>query len=91
MLTLVKKYGGTLDAEANQFARFVEQGTEDMENLIRSLLSYATATEAEPGGKTQVSLDTVFNQAMANLRELVETENAEISSDPLPTVHAYAT
>lgn len=62
-----------------------------MENLIRSLLSYAAATEAEPGGKKQVSLDTIFNQVIANIQDLIETEAAEISCDPLPTVNAYPT
>ena len=77
------------DAKAGELLQQIEDATQNMEDLIASTLSYAIATAPEPDGKELLSLDGVLHRALANLREHIEREAAEIHSDPLPTVHAY--
>jgi signal transduction histidine kinase len=53
------------------------------------LLSYATATEPDPGGETAISLEVSLERAVANLLPLVEETHAEITHDALPVLTAH--
>jgi hypothetical protein len=86
---VARKYGKQLDEHGRSFLQFVEDSLVHMEELIRSLLGYATATEPEPGGQTQISLQSALERALANLQLLIRETHAEITYDQLPVVNAY--
>src|SRR3954464_1907207 len=51
---VLKRYGNHLDAQGRDFLRDLEASLAHMQELIRSLLTYATATEPEPGGEIAI-------------------------------------
>ncbi len=86
---LAKRCSGRLDQEANEFLGFIEDNLAYMKELIRSLLSYATATEPEPSGQGQMPLESALQRAIANLQLTIEETNAQITWDELPTIVAH--
>ena len=86
---VVKRYGERIDEPGRGFLQFVEDSLVHMEELIRSVLGYATATEPEPGGQTQVSLESALERALANLQLLITETRSEVTHDRLPVVTAY--
>jgi two-component system, sensor histidine kinase and response regulator len=86
---LARKYGGQLDQAGHEFLGLVEDNIVHMDELIRSLLKYATATEPDPGGETSVLLDDAVDRALSNLQLMIKETHAEITSGPLPTVTGY--
>jgi two-component system sensor histidine kinase/response regulator len=88
---VVRRYGAQLEEPGRQLLRTIEDSAMHMDELTRALLAYATATEPEPGGQTSVSLEDVFERAVANLRLLMEEAHAEITHDPLPVIPGYST
>lgn len=86
---LAKKYGSRLDAAAAGYIRFIQEGATNMEELIRSLLQYATATEPDPGGKMEIPLKNTIERVLTDLGALIKKEAAEITVGPLPIITAY--
>lgn len=86
---LVQKYGNELDESAHELLQSIEDSLLHMHELIRSLLTYAAATEADTGDQSQVSLETVLERAIANLRLAIEEAHAEITHDALPVLVGY--
>lgn len=82
---LKKRYGGKLDAKADEFIAHTVDGAERMQRLIRDLLAFSrvsTRGEAMEPINLQQPLDT----ALKNLSVLVEECQASITHDPLPEV-----
>jgi two-component system sensor histidine kinase/response regulator len=88
---VVKRYGKQLDEPGRGFLQFVEDSLGNMDELIRSLLRYAAATEPDPGGRTQILLEDALQRALANLGLLIKETHAEVAHDRLPVVNAYPT
>src|SRR3954447_17318473 len=86
---VLQRYGNHLDAQGRDFLRDLEASLAHMQELIRSLLTYATATEPEPGGEIAISLEVSLERATANLWLLIEETRAEITHDALPVVTAH--
>jgi light-regulated signal transduction histidine kinase (bacteriophytochrome) len=82
---LERRCGGKLDATCQEFLRFVLDGTETMEALIRGLLAYAQMAEADHR-KTAVSLVSVVEGVLATLQDLIQETGATVTHDPLPTL-----
>lgn len=61
-----------------------------MRNLIENLLTYSKLN-AEAVNLEEVDLNEVMGSVMANLDDLIEMRNAEISCDELPTITADLT
>jgi len=82
---LARRYQGRLDADADDFIRFVVDGVKRMKNLIDGLLEYSRAGRE---GEQLVPTDCgeALNQALENLRVTIQESNASITRDPLPTV-----
>jgi signal transduction histidine kinase len=87
---LRQKYGGKLDADADQFIDFAVDGAKRMETLIKDLLAYSRvgARGQEPvptdaGASLQLALD--------NLGTSIQETAAEITHGELPTVRADST
>ena len=87
---LERRYGGQLDADADEFIGFVVDGAQRMQELIRGLLAYSrVGSQAEPFRPTdgQHALD----QALANLQVAIQECGAIVTHDPMPTVVADPT
>ena len=82
---LQKRYGGRLDADADEFIGFVVDGAKRMQQLIDDVLEYSrVSTHGKP--LVPVDLDAVARRAVANLRASIEEHHAEVTVGPLPHV-----
>jgi PAS domain S-box-containing protein len=87
---LAKRYGGKLDADADDFIGYVVEGAVRMQQLINDLLVYSRVGRTGPGF-APIDCASVFTGACANLRKAIEECGAVVSADPLPSVVADAT
>ncbi len=86
---LGKRYKGELDAKANQFIDFIVDGSTRMQEMIDNLLAYSrVSTRAKPFEPTDC--ETVFDQALTNVKMAIEESGAHVIHYPLPTVMADA-
>jgi PAS domain S-box-containing protein len=84
---LSERYKGQLDDKADQYIDFAVEGASYMQNLIEDLLSYSrVTTRAKPFQPT--NFQTVLQKTLSNLRVTINENQAEITSDPLPTLLA---
>ncbi|MEP7362807.1 MAG: ATP-binding protein [Acidobacteriota bacterium] len=87
---LQRRYGDQLDEEGRRVLGFVIDGARRMNDLIRSLLTYARLEANQPGALSQrngqVSSAAAFEEALSNLRMLIEENNAEVIISDLPVV-----
>lgn len=82
---LGKRYGGQLDAEADQIINFAVDGAERMEILIDGLLTYCRlGSQAETF--RAVNCDEILDQVLSNLQLAIAETNTQISRIALPTV-----
>jgi light-regulated signal transduction histidine kinase (bacteriophytochrome) len=84
---LERKSAGQLDARAHEYLHFVEESLDRMRELIRSLLSYATANQSETSEK-QITLESALIRALANLQLLIEETHAVVTYEELPAIVA---
>ncbi len=77
---------GRLDATASQFMTFVVEGAESMQQLIESLLHYATSEEDLAA--TSVNVNAVVDGLVHSLEPILKEARASVTADPLPTVRA---
>ncbi len=86
---LAKRYKGELDEKADQFIGFIVDGSTRMQEMIDNLLAYSRiSTRAKPFEPT--NCETVFDQALTNVKMAIEESAALVTHDPLPTVMADA-
>jgi two-component system, sensor histidine kinase and response regulator len=86
---LTRRYGAQIHPDGHSLVGFIEENLGHMEELIDSLLKYATATEAEPGGLTLISLEVALERALSNLQLLIRETNAQITFTQLPNVTVH--
>ena len=87
---LEKRYKGSLDADAEEFIAYAVDGARRMQNMIQSLLSYSrVGTRGKPFEPTEC--ESVFEQALANLKLTIDESGAGVTHDPLPRVMADET
>jgi len=87
---LEKRYKGKLDADADEFIAYAVDGARRMHNMIQSLLSYSrVGTRGKPFEPTEC--ESVFEQALANLKLTIDESGAGVTHDPLPRVTADET
>ncbi len=84
---LARRYRGKLDGDADEFILFAVDGATRMQALINDLLAYSRV-----GTKGKLflptDLDSVLDDALANLSVRLRETNAEVARDPLPEVLA---
>ncbi len=86
---LQRRYGGRLDADADDFIGFIEQGGRRMQALVTDLLAYSRiSTQAQPLQPTDCT--AVLREVLEGLRLQIEEVHAEVAWTPLPTVVADA-
>ena len=80
-----QKYQGQIDEDAEKYIHFIVDGASRMKTLIMDLLNFSRA------GKQDVPFEpldclTIVDEAIANLKTMVEENQAEIIPDNLPTI-----
>ena len=87
---LQQKYGGRLDADAEQYIAFAVDGAKRMHTLINDLLTYSRVGAR---GKEPAPTDAgaSLQRALDNLQASIHETGAEISHGELPIVRADGT
>lgn len=87
---LAKRYSTKLGPDADEFIGFAVDGAKRMQALIDDLLAYSRA--GRQGVKlARVAADKALDDALTNLKPAIETAQAVITREPLPTITADAT
>jgi len=87
---LARRYKGKLDSDADEFIAFAMDGANRMQRLIDDLLAFSRV-----GSKGEqlanISSEAALEEALLNLRGLIDESGALVTYDPLPTVLADET
>lgn len=81
---LKRRYGGTLDQEADEYIDYAVDGAKRMHKLISHLLEYAKAGTNDEF--SEIDCNLVLNEAQADLKAVISQEHATITHDDLPTI-----
>ncbi len=87
---LQRRYGGRLDADADEFIGYAVDGALRMQRLIHDLLAYSRVGTRGRAFEA-VELGGILEKAKTNLKLALEESGAEIKSDGLPQVQGDAT
>jgi PAS domain S-box-containing protein len=82
---LARKYGGKLDADADQFLSFIVSASTRMSALVRDLLAFARLTTEEER-PSSIALDEDLEAALTHLDQAIQESGASVTHDPLPTL-----
>src|SRR4029077_19285001 len=82
---LANKYGGKLDADADQFLNFLLSASARMSALVRDLLAYARLTTEEER-PVSVAMDEDLEAALTHLGQAIAESGASVTHDPMPTL-----
>ncbi len=84
---LAKRYQSQLDADADEFIAYAMDGAKRMQALLYDLLEYSrVGTRGKPF--SLANCEDIVEQAMANLKIVIEESGALVSHDTLPTIMA---
>ncbi len=84
---LARRYKGRLDKDADEFIGYIVDGTIRMQRMVEDLLAYSrVGTRGKPFEPT--NCEAVFDQAVTNLKAIIEENGAVVTHDALPTVIA---
>ncbi|MDA0136120.1 sensor histidine kinase [Solirubrobacter deserti] len=87
---LQQRYGGQLDARADQYIGFAVDGAQRMQDLINDLLAFSRVGRMEQP-HTDVDLGTLLERVRTDLSRAIEESGAELVLDgELPTVRGDA-
>ena len=81
---LAKHYQGQLSGDADQFIKFIVEGSERMEKLIHDLLDFSRVDARGADFFTRMSCDEALDDAIGNLHSLIEESGAVVTRGPLP-------
>lgn len=87
---LKRKLGNTIDADAENFMRFILDGSARMQRLVGSLFEYSKV------GKVQAEAEVtegaaVVGEALENLKVAIDESGATINLSPLPKIRGEKT
>ncbi len=82
---LERKYGDKLDDRGRQYISFAVDGAKRMQVLINDLLNFSRVGRIERREQI-VDVNVCFDRALANLAQLREDTEAEVTSDEMPRV-----
>jgi PAS domain S-box-containing protein len=83
---LQRRYAGKLDASADEYLGYLNDGANRMSQLIKDLLAFSRAGGSLDRVHQQVSMQNVLQWAMLNLQAAIEETHAEITHDEMPIV-----
>lgn len=82
---LEKRYKGKFDEDANEFIKYIIDGTKRMERLLNDILEYfRIKTETFE----QVDLEEILDEISHNLKLSLKENEIKIDHNPLPVVNA---
>ncbi len=84
---LKKRYRGKLDADADDFIGFAQDGAVRMQRLIEDLLAYSRVN-TRGAGLASTDANVALGRALANLKLATDEASATITHDPLPVLPA---
>src|SRR5205814_1273767 len=84
---LSRRYKGQLDATADEFIAYAQDGAMRMHDLISGLLAYARVSTQGHDFQPE-DCEAVLQKALANLHMAVMESGGIVSHDPLPVVYA---
>jgi signal transduction histidine kinase len=87
---LERRYKGQLDERGEQYIEFAVDGAKRMQELINDLLAFSRVGRLT-SDFADVDLSAALAQALTQLDVVVSEADAEITSDPLPTVYGENT
>jgi light-regulated signal transduction histidine kinase (bacteriophytochrome) len=77
-----------LEGDAQDYIRYVVEGTHRLQQLIDDLLSY-TRLNAELQPLQSVDMAEIFEETLANLASVIKERKAEVTRGELPVVFAH--
>lgn len=83
---LEKRYRGALDADADEFIRYIIEGVNRMRLLIDDLLTYSRLITTRGESMRTANCETVLDWALMNLQVAIQESGAEVTRSPLPVV-----
>jgi len=83
---LAKRYRKHLDADADQFIKFIVEGSDRMERLIHDLLDFSRVDARGTDYFTHMSCEGALDDALGNIHSLFEESGATLTREPLPSV-----
>jgi light-regulated signal transduction histidine kinase (bacteriophytochrome) len=83
---LKKRYGGKLDARADQYIGYTVEGATRMERLITDLLTYTSMTSTPERATMSADANEALLCAISNLHAAIEGSGAVITRPTLPRV-----
>lgn len=86
---LRRRYGGTLDQDADEFISFIHEGAQRMQKMIKALLDYSRAGSDDLGTQEDVDCNGALTMALENLEIAIQVASATIHTSPLPKVRAH--
>jgi two-component system sensor histidine kinase/response regulator len=83
---LVRRFGHLAAPEVPEYARFINEGVQQMDTLIQNVLSYSRAIHSDDEGQKTADLGRSFKQALSLLDDKVQESNATITCEELPVL-----
>ena len=87
---LQSRYADRLDSDAQEFMRYIVDGVERMQELIRDLLTYSRVGRAELRCEP-VDMGRLVRRVLEGMQTAIEETGARIEAGDLPTVRGDAT
>jgi PAS domain S-box-containing protein len=84
---LERRYTDQLDEDAHEFIGFAVEGAKRLDGMINDLLTYSRVT-TEKRAFARVNLEIVLKQVLANLKALLDENDAVVTHEPLPVIYA---
>jgi PAS domain S-box-containing protein len=84
---LAKRYQGQLDERADKYISFITEGSLRMQHMIQDLLLYSRV-ETQAHEFVKMDSNESLEQAVTNLRVLIQENKPVITNDPLPEIIA---
>jgi light-regulated signal transduction histidine kinase (bacteriophytochrome) len=84
---LEKRYKGKFDEDANEFIKYIIDGTKHMERLLNDILEYSRI-KTKTGTFEQVDLEEILDEISHNLKLSLNENEIKIDHNPLPVVNA---
>ena len=86
---LQRRYAGRLDEDADSFINFIVDGVRRMNTLIQDLLEYSRAGAGSEEQFSDVTVDTVLRNVLANLKVTMVESGAYVSWENIPKTVPY--
>ncbi len=84
---LERRYKDKLDQNANEFIEFVVDGAKRMQRMINDLLTFSRVN-SKPCNIENMDSSLIVNQAVTNLKAIIEEKHAKIIYVNLPVIQA---